>query len=173
MTAPNIEAVKASLGEALKGCSLSHPFAGDSSSGHSVAGDSSSGTSRPVPENQLNIEANLELNSDVLLPCPWEQCLDLKTGEVYYINWKTGMKTNEHPNTVSGSFYSEEEDSYEYESSYESSPSSDDFQYEEGDLVVAGCKKCHVYSMQPKSVLECPKCNGEILHFDSPENRRH
>ncbi|XP_021845953.2 protein CURLY FLAG LEAF 1 isoform X2 [Spinacia oleracea] len=56
----------------------------------------------------------LELNSHVSLPYHWEQCLDLKTGELYYINWSNGMKAKEDPRTTAtgynGDYYSEEEE---------------------------------------------------------------
>ncbi|KVI05750.1 WW domain-containing protein, partial [Cynara cardunculus var. scolymus] len=82
-------------------------------------------------------DATLELNSNITLPYHWEQCLDLKvnvtflcnTGEVYYINWRTGMKSKEDPRTVddgfSGYFYSEDDDDdEEEEEEYESEGSS-------------------------------------------------
>ncbi|KAK9047898.1 hypothetical protein SSX86_033139 [Deinandra increscens subsp. villosa] len=33
-------------------------------------------------------------------------------------------------------------------------------------LVVAGCKGCFMYFMVPKQVGDCPKCCGQLLHFD-------
>lgn len=56
----------------------------------------------------------VELNSHVSLPYHWEQCLDLKTGELYYINWSNGMKAKEDPRTTAtgynGDYYTEEEE---------------------------------------------------------------
>ncbi|KAL2903751.1 WW domain-containing protein A [Bienertia sinuspersici] len=56
----------------------------------------------------------VELNSHVSLPYHWEQCLDLKTGELYYINWSNGMKAKEDPRTTAtgynGDYYSEDDD---------------------------------------------------------------
>ncbi|XP_077251680.1 protein CURLY FLAG LEAF 1-like [Tasmannia lanceolata] len=165
MSAPNMEAITASLERSLQNCSLSHTVYG--------TGDASSDDSRP-PENHPNILGNLELNSEISLPYQWEQRLDLQTGEIYYVNWKNGAKAKEDPRKVmefEGNYYSEE-DSYEDSdgSSSSSSPSSNDFRYEDQILVVAGCKICLMYFMLPKRVVECPKCNGLILHFDRPEN---
>ncbi|PKA56898.1 hypothetical protein AXF42_Ash002201 [Apostasia shenzhenica] len=57
-----------------------------------------------VVEWRLSVEkageeegAMVELNSDVALPCHWEQCLDLMTGKVYFINLNNGEKTTEDP----------------------------------------------------------------------------
>lgn len=33
-------------------------------------------------------------------------------------------------------------------------------------LVVGGCKTCLMYFMVPKEVDDCPKCCGQLLHFD-------
>lgn len=125
----------------------------------------------------------------------------LQTGEVYYINWRTGMKATEDPRTAAeygGGYYSEEEDSSSCDSdgsSSESSPSSreqwsggkdnnnqENCYYQERNennsnnnnnnnvLVVAGCKSCLMYYMVPKQLEICPKCCGQLLHFDRSEN---
>lgn len=96
------------------------------------------------PNNYLSSSASsttsndstlVELNSHISLPYHWEQCLDLKTGEVYYINRKNGMKAKEDPRrrTATGnysgdvnSYYSSDDDSYDSDGSSTtgSSPSS-------------------------------------------------
>jgi len=89
------------------------------------------------------------------------------------------MKAKEDPRTTaeySGDFYSEDDSSYDSEeSSSESSPSSREPYRVEKDhkghvLVVAGCKSCLMYFMVPKQVEDCPKCGGQLLHFDRSEN---
>ena len=124
----------------------------------------------------------------------------LQTGELYYINWRTGMRATEDPRTAAAAEYvddcsSEEEDSSSYDSdgsSLESSPCSSREQWsgksnqencyyddEERNsnnnnsnnvLVVAGCKSCLMYYMVPKQLEICPKCCGQLLHFDRSEN---
>lgn len=37
-------------------------------------------------------------------------------------------------------------------------------------LVVAGCKVCFMYFMVPKQVEDCPKCCGQLLHFDRSDD---
>ncbi|KAL0897108.1 hypothetical protein Bca101_081069 [Brassica carinata] len=91
-------------------------------------------------------DRTLELNSHLSLPSYWEQCLDLKTGEIYYINWKNGMRVKEDPRKVMmnsdndsgesyGNLFSEEDSSYydSEESSSASSPSSNENQKEDED----------------------------------------
>lgn len=98
------------------------------------------------------------------------------------------MKAKEDPRTTaesSGDFYYSEEDEDE-DSSYDSeestsesspAPSSKEHYHRSvkdnnnnNVLVVAGCKSCLMYFMVPKQVEDCPKCNGQLLHFDRSEN---
>ncbi|GLT48049.1 hypothetical protein SLA2020_216960 [Shorea laevis] len=181
--------ITASLERSLQKCSLNRQRSrgGENGIRRSPSSSSSSSDDNNLPNGVS--ETTLELNSHLSLPCYWEQCLDLKTGEIYYINWRNGMRAKEDPRTTeeySGDFYSEDEDdetSYvSEESSSESSPSRDrDRHYSDGRwvekekekenvLVVAGCKSCFMYFMVPKRVEDCPKCTGQLLHFDRPEN---
>ncbi|XP_043703793.1 uncharacterized protein LOC122653902 [Telopea speciosissima] len=192
MTGPNMATITASLEQSMQNCSLNR----DGSGAGGGVGLGLSATS-DEPENLTNTDTAVELNSHVALPYEWEQCLDLKTGELYYIDWQKGTKAKEDPRKktsracvgVGVDFYTEEDSSsygyggygYEYDSEGSSStstpspsPSRDDYRYE-GDhvLVVAGCKRCFMYFMLPKQVGECPQCNGLILHFDRSENASH
>ncbi|KDP23285.1 hypothetical protein JCGZ_23118 [Jatropha curcas] len=183
MTAPNMAAITASLERSLQNCSLNH----HQSRGVLGAGERSSSSDdaevegAPTEQNHMpNSDTTLELNSHISLPYHWEQCLDLKTGEIYYINWRNGMKAKEDPRVkqeYNGDFYSEDDSSYDSEeSSSESSPPSSSREHyrvqqkEDHVLVVAGCKSCLMYFMVPKQVEDCPKCNGQLLHFDRSEN---
>lgn len=58
----------------------------------------------------------------------------------------------------------------EGESENESSSNDNDKQRRQQVLVVAGCKGCFMYFMVPKQVEDCPKCFGQLLHFDRSEN---
>lgn len=101
------------------------------------------------------------------------------------------MKVKEDPRTngdevYGGDLYSEEEessyDSDEGSSTEESSFSSSrepQISHNIGNssgksgaavLVVGGCKSCLMYFMVPKEVEDCPKCCGQLLHFDRSEN---
>ncbi|KAE8716190.1 hypothetical protein F3Y22_tig00110156pilonHSYRG00542 [Hibiscus syriacus] len=191
MTAPNMVTITESLERSLKKCSLNHERGGGSDGGGAAADEEGR---RSEDDNSLSktfSDTSLELNSHLSLPHHWEQCLDLKTGEIYYINWRNGTKASEDPRTAAdygGDFYSDEDDDSLYESdelSSDSSPSSstrdkvhhDD---EEDDsnsrlgadkdndnvLVVAGCRSCLMYFMVPKQEEDCPKCKDRLLHFD-------
>ncbi|GMH02223.1 hypothetical protein Nepgr_004062 [Nepenthes gracilis] len=190
MSSPNMETLTASLERSLQSCSLNQSSGADGEIGQS----SSSNAPRdrpPLSNSDSNSNSScsdttlVELNSHISLPYQWEQCLDLKTGDIYYINWRTGMKAKEDPrltgDNYSGDYYyySEEDDSEG--SSTESSASSprEDFRGagEEGEgqrqndvLVVGGCKSCLMYFMVPKHVEDCPKCNAHLLHFDPSDN---
>ncbi|MQL89022.1 hypothetical protein Taro_021593 [Colocasia esculenta] len=94
MAGPNIDVILASL----RSCSLAdaeaaklrRPSAGRTPASKGVSGDAA--------------DIALELNSDLALPCHWEQFLDLKqTGRLYYINRSTGARTTEDPRKFAGS----------------------------------------------------------------------
>ncbi|CAK9157528.1 unnamed protein product [Ilex paraguariensis] len=169
-----------SLERSLQNCSLNHQQSSSSSSS-SVGIGSSSTAGNQHDDLSYSADNTLELNSQISLPYHWEQCLDLKTGEIYYLNRSTGMKAKEDPRTTaesSGDIYSEGDSSYDSEgSSSESSPSSsrEPINHRRNDkkghvLVVAGCKRCLMYFMLPKQVEDCPKCSGQLLHFDRSDN---
>ncbi|CAO2038241.1 unnamed protein product [Urochloa humidicola] len=89
-TAPNIEMIASSL----RHCSLN----GGGGSGRRRGG----GRRRAGGEGGDDSEGvTVELNSDVALPFHWEQCLDIRTGQVYYINWEDGTRTTVDPRTAS------------------------------------------------------------------------
>ncbi|KAI3407861.1 uncharacterized protein J3R85_020696 [Psidium guajava] len=191
MRAPNMAAIAASLEKSLQNCSLNrHRDGVAASSGDGIGRSSSSDDLTPSAHNHRHDDAALELNSHISLPYHWEQCLDLTTGEIYYINWRNGTKAKEDPRLKQdvgqdddddGGVYSTDESSYDSEgSSSESSPSTsrtatatrDQQPRVEKDhvLVVAGCKTCLMYFMVPKQVEDCPKCSGQLLHFDRSGN---
>ncbi|GAA0140059.1 hypothetical protein LIER_35181 [Lithospermum erythrorhizon] len=202
MKTPNMSSITSSLEISLQDFSLNHKNS-SGGGGSSMGTGGGRGGGDGLEENKHDIsnntsETTYDLNSHISLPSHWEQCLDLKTGELFYINWRTGMKANEDPRTEAAIWnddfdeYSEDDDSSSYDSedsSAEQSPpsfsrnqclnkincnnyNSNDNQSNEGGnvLVVGGCKSCMMYFMVPKQVEDCPKCSGQLLHFDKPEN---
>lgn len=95
------------------------------------------------------------------------------------------MKSQEDPRInpdINCEFYNSEEDDscYDSEGSSSESSSREQEQYKttaESNineraqvLVAAGCKSCLMYFMVPKQAEDCPKCYGQLLHFDRSEN---
>ncbi|KAL6550847.1 hypothetical protein OROMI_021335 [Orobanche minor] len=150
MATPNMATITSSLERSLQNCSLNHQRSSNKCS--STSGGVAAAHGSDSPPN-LSTPPTLELNSQASLPVQWEQYLDLKTGEIYYINWRTGMKVKEDPRTTAefGNCYSDDDStSYDSEGSCsESSPSS---------------------SRGQRLVEICPKCCGRLLHFDLSEN---
>ncbi|KAE8736374.1 hypothetical protein F3Y22_tig00000002pilonHSYRG00152 [Hibiscus syriacus] len=195
MTAPNMATITESLEKSLQNCYLNHERGGGSNGGGAAAAEEGIIGRRSEDDNNLSNTVSgtsLELNSHLSLPYLCEQCLDLKTGEIYYINWRNGTKASEDPRTAadySGDFYSDEDDDSLYDSdelSSDSSPSYSSRDRDEDDesnrrhradkdkdnvLVVAGCRSCLMYFMVPKQEEDCPKCKDQLLHFDRPETR--
>ncbi|KAJ8773673.1 hypothetical protein K2173_005919 [Erythroxylum novogranatense] len=182
MSASNMATITASLERSLQNCSLNnHPSSGVLGGSVTERSSSSHDVDASLPAEHIrapNSDTTVELNSHLSLPYHWEQCLDLKTGEIYYINWRNGMKAKEDPRITqedNGDFYSQDDSSYDSEeSSSRSSASStrEPYRLDKKDhvLIVAGCKSCLMYFMVPKQVEDCPKCNGQLLHFDRSFN---
>ncbi|CAN1137203.1 Protein CURLY FLAG LEAF 1 [Linum perenne] len=198
MTAPNMAAITASLERSFQNCSLNHHDESPPAAA-SIPSDQRQNSTHLHPliyspnSSSSSTSSAVELNSDVSLPCHWEQCLDLKTGEIYYINWRNGMRANEDPRLTQEEDYFNGDHNYYYssddddssscdseESSSEFSPSSSRDHYSNNNnnssikveeevgsnedvLVVGGCKRCLMYFMVPKQVASCPKCRATHL----------
>ncbi|XP_062219157.1 protein CURLY FLAG LEAF 1-like [Phragmites australis] len=89
-TAPNIEMIASSL----RHCSLNGGGGGGGGRRQGGGGRRCGGEGGDDSEG-----VTVELNSDVALPYHWEQCLDIQTGQVYYINWEDGTRTTVDPRT--------------------------------------------------------------------------
>ncbi|RAL53375.1 hypothetical protein DM860_007047 [Cuscuta australis] len=195
MAGPDMGTITASLERSFQNCSLNcrRRDSGCAAGGPAAALGRPPSISHPPPPPPANTypaagDATLELNSQISMPYHWEQCLDLETGEVYYINWRTGKRVKEDPR-ITGEEEEEEEEDYEEddddeddvsdgESGSSSSSSEESAILKDAHrlgrpenstaavLVVAGCQSCLMYFMVPKEVKSCPKCFGQLLHFD-------
>ncbi|CAN0929167.1 Protein CURLY FLAG LEAF 1 [Linum grandiflorum] len=143
MTAPNMAAITASLERSFQNCSLNdhHLSASDRSSSSEFPDQTHnnhhlihSSSSSSYHSSSSNSDSTVELNSHVSLPYQWEQCLDLKTGEIYYQNWRNGMRANQDPRLAVQDYlmdrndyyynYYSDDDSSSYDSEGSSSESS-------------------------------------------------
>ncbi|XP_072964715.1 protein CURLY FLAG LEAF 1-like [Typha angustifolia] len=122
------------------------------------------------PRNLRNML--IDLNSEAPLPDDWEQCLDIKTGEIYYVNMISGEKTNKYfemPNITEPNSDDESDDGNSSGSGSQSlnsvviNPSPKVEPTEIEYLVLIGCTACLKYMMVAKSVKKCPKCGGGKL----------
>ncbi|KAJ3675823.1 hypothetical protein LUZ60_004865 [Juncus effusus] len=107
MTAPNIDMIASSL----LNCSLNYQNTAPSST---TSSSSSSAVPPPPPPPLAGISdgsITVELNSNIALPFQWEQCLDIRTGQVYYINWEDGSRTDTDPRSANFSLSSSDQDS--------------------------------------------------------------
>ncbi|KAL5208757.1 hypothetical protein ABZP36_033192 [Zizania latifolia] len=135
----------------------------------------------------------VELNSEVALPYHWEQCLDIRTGQVYYINWEDGTRTTVDPRSSAVAYSSSSmprsaasstsrrrsrarrapsttTSSGHTSGSSVGTSASGGNGYAVGDnghvLVAAGCRACFMYFMVPKRADVCPKCGSSgLLHL--------
>ncbi|URD93294.1 WW domain containing protein [Musa troglodytarum] len=93
----------------------------------------------------------IDLHLDHPLPLEWEQCLDLQSGKMYYLNRKTMKK----------SWVRLEEKSMELElniSTFGSSETKKQCSSSGGSMVALVCVNCHLLVMLRKSSPSCPNC---------------
>ncbi|KAG0495161.1 hypothetical protein HPP92_006155 [Vanilla planifolia] len=187
MVAPNIEEISASL----RNCSLGGRRETKTQHRQVAPPPERLRRRRPLEDDASDYAGiTVDLNSEVPLPCYWEQCLDMRTGEFYYVNRADGTRTTEDPRLASTSRRdccssseqenSNDDDDEESEQDGESS-ADNDANYEDEDiyatsscyfsvggddvLVAAGCKSCFIYIMVPRRVAACPNCGGGLLHL--------
>ncbi|KAL5991047.1 hypothetical protein ACLOJK_011953 [Asimina triloba] len=109
------------------------------------------------------IQTSIELQHKDPLPLDWEQCLDLESGRMYYLNRKTLKKSWHWPEdrkidlelNISTHSYSDEKSSTETgdpQKGYNAN----------SNMVAVACLKCHLLVMLCKSSPSCPNC--KYLH---------
>ncbi|KAG9139595.1 hypothetical protein Leryth_016365 [Lithospermum erythrorhizon] len=189
MATPNMSTITDSLERDLQNFSLKndhHPRNSNCSSsssndgGNVGAGEiSSSDLIKNHHHDDDTSETAYELNSHIRMPYHWEQCLDLKTGELYYINWRTGMKSKEDPRTTSqssnpnvgfnlSSVELNDESSYESEGSTteesSSSPSTTTSDHKKGSTIENN-NNCENSMMKEDNVLVVAGCKSCFMYF--------
>ncbi|CAL9120792.1 unnamed protein product [Musa textilis] len=106
------------------------------------------------------IQTSIDLQLNDPLPLDWEQCLDLQSGRMYYLNRKTLRRSSTRP----------KEQKLDLELNISSLPTSDEkansTNPEEeakkstptGNMVAVVCINCHLLVMLFKSCPSCPNC---------------
>ncbi|XP_042490446.1 uncharacterized protein LOC122070367 [Macadamia integrifolia] len=106
------------------------------------------------------IQTSIELQLKDPLPSDWEQCLDLESGRMYYLNRSTLKKSWNWPKeqkldlelNISSLSSSEEKRSSEILGGSKKSSSSS------SNMVAVACLKCHLLVMLSRSSPSCPNC---------------
>ncbi|CAN0923184.1 hypothetical protein LINGRAHAP2_LOCUS33448 [Linum grandiflorum] len=121
------------------------------------------------------------------LPLDWEQCLDLHSGMMYYMNRKTSRKSWNVPSykdDVDDDLNLELNISSNYSSSNSTrvkkvaaqSQSKDDGEKGCNNMVALACSNCHLLVILSKSSPSCPNCkyihalNPTLVHSSRPKS---
>ncbi|PIA29802.1 hypothetical protein AQUCO_05800106v1 [Aquilegia coerulea] len=109
------------------------------------------------------IQTSVELQLKESLPLDWEQCLDLESGRMYYLNRKTLKKSSTWPKdhkldlelniSTPSSSVDEEKNSFEM-----SLMNSKKHVSSSSNMVAVACMKCHLLVMLCRSSPSCPNC---------------
>ncbi|KAJ8530591.1 hypothetical protein K7X08_023472 [Anisodus acutangulus] len=117
------------------------------------------------------IQASVDLQLKDPLPLDWEQCLDLESGRMYYLNRKTLRKTRDWPKdqkldlelNISSSFKHQEtmNDQNHYYYSKKQNYSSSNYKGNNSgssSMIALPCSNCHLLVIVSESSPCCPNC---------------
>ncbi|CAN6448907.1 unnamed protein product [Victoria cruziana] len=129
-------------------------------SSNSLSSELEANSSRKRKNCWEAVQNSIELHLTDPLPVDWEQCLDLESGRMYYINRKTLKKSwscpknqkldlelNMSPFCDSGESYQMHVDSNMAAGSTSNS-----------NMVAIACSRCHLLVMLSESSPACPNC---------------
>lgn len=114
--------------------------------------------------NPVSQRSSIDLQLNDPLPLDWEQCLDLESGNMYYLNRKTMKKSSIRPKeasmeldlNISAFPFSEGKATYSAQEMQQQCSSS-------SNMVALVCVNCHLLVMMFKSSPLCPNC--KYLHL--------
>ncbi|KAK4341729.1 hypothetical protein RND71_040230 [Anisodus tanguticus] len=125
----------------------------------------------PMKRKQEMIQASVDLQLKDPLPLDWEQCLDLESGRMYYLNRKTLRKTRDWPKdqkldlelNISSSFKHQEtmNDQNHYYYSKKQNYSSSNYKGNNSgsiSMITLPCSNCHLLVIVSESSPCCPNC---------------
>ncbi|KAL2456928.1 uncharacterized protein Fot_56572 [Forsythia ovata] len=141
---------------------------------------SPSDVSLPMKRKWMNAEPpSVDLHLKDPLPLDWEQCLDLESGRMYYLNRKTSRKTwnrpkeqkldlelnisscnEQHNNWGSDSDQQEMIKKHQHSSNSSSS-----------NMIALACSNCHLLVILSRASPSCPNCKYVHSLTTSPQAR--
>ncbi|CAN6485527.1 unnamed protein product [Victoria cruziana] len=137
--------------------------------------------------SENNSPSTLELNSHLSLPYQWEQFLDLKTGDIYYIDWRSGRKSKGDPRRLQNPIRGEDDRRRDCEAGGERGGTGEDDDVEEekegdgdceggeseGGSCSSSCSSTEDYleeqSLQQNDVLVVAGCKRCLMYFMLPK----
>uniref|UniRef100_A0A0D9XRH9 WW domain-containing protein n=1 Tax=Leersia perrieri TaxID=77586 RepID=A0A0D9XRH9_9ORYZ len=165
---PELSLGPTSLG--FRGVSVKNAAKSSSSESDGSSDDGSRKKSKHFAWEEVVVShASLELQLNHPLPQDWEQCLDLHSGRMYYLNRKTMRKSWVRPMEEQGNTLDLELNIATIPSTFDDIKASsgvvaDDYVRSGGAVGLAGpmmavpCVNCHLLVMLCKSSPACPNC---------------
>ncbi|GAA0171144.1 hypothetical protein LIER_25249 [Lithospermum erythrorhizon] len=120
------------------------------------------------------IQNSVDLQSKEPLPLDWEQCLDLESGKVYYLNRKTLRRTWEWPEEqildleLNMSSYNRDQRSQLDELNKKQRSSSYSSSSSKSSMIALACSNCHLLVILSQSSPSCPNC--KYVHSLQPSS---
>ncbi|CAD5165926.1 uncharacterized protein LOC135620191 [Musa acuminata AAA Group] len=137
---------------------------------HSLSSESDGNVGRKRKQicHEVSSPTSIELQLNDPLPLEWEQCLDLQSGRMYYLDRKTLKKSWIRPKeheldldlNISSFSSSEEQSNLTNSDEAKKQPNSC------GSMVAVVCINCHLLVMLCESSPSCPNC--KFMHSPLP-----
>lgn len=138
--------------------------------------EASNGRKRKVSNwEQPSTLTSIDLQLSNPLPLDWEQCLDLQSGRMYYLNRKTLKKSCQKPKERKLDLDLNISNQSDSESLVDTSLTSEETKKQSscsnggGGMVALVCLNCHLLVMLCRSSPSCPNCKYRHLLLPSPE----
>ncbi|KAM3357329.1 hypothetical protein P3S68_024043 [Capsicum galapagoense] len=119
----------------------------------------------PMKRKQEMIQPSVDLQLKDPLPLDWEQCLDLESGRMYYLNRKTQRKTWDWPKdqkldlelNMSSSF-NQHQETMDGHAQYYSKKVNKSNNSSSSSMIALPCSNCHLLVIVSQSSPCCPNC---------------
>ncbi|KAG5588755.1 hypothetical protein H5410_049189 [Solanum commersonii] len=120
----------------------------------------------PMKRKEEMIQASVDLQLKDPLPLDWEQCLDLESGRMYYLNRKTLRKTWDWPkdqkldlelNISSRSIQMDDDHDHDHDY-YSKKQDKSNSTSGSNNMIALPCSNCHLLVIVSQSSPCCPNC---------------
>ncbi|CAA3025364.1 uncharacterized protein LOC111374618 [Olea europaea subsp. europaea] len=127
--------------------------------------DPSDHVSLPMKRKWMNAESpsvDLQLNDP--LPLDWEQCLDLESGRMYYLNRETSRKTWNRPKEqkldleLNMSSFNEQHSNWGSDHQQEMIKKPQNSSNGGSSMIALACSNCHLLVILSRTSPSCPNC---------------
>ncbi|CAI9776390.1 unnamed protein product [Fraxinus pennsylvanica] len=138
--------------------------------------DPSDHASLPTKRKGMNAESpSVDLQLKDPLPLDWEQCLDLESGRMYYLNRETSIKTWNRPKEqmldleLNISSCNEEHNNWGSDNQQEMIEKQQNSSSSGSSMIALACSNCNLLVILSRTSPSCPNCKYVHSFATSPQ----